>query len=164
MSTDKKYCPKCESWKKPEEFYQARKPGARTHPWCKQCASAYRKQWRKDRSEVARSLDKRYRKKRYGLVEGEFDSMFLAQKGVCLICGQPETRSNQHGTMTISIDHHHGTGRVRGLLCSACNTAIGLLQDDPKIIRRAAAYVQAFNSSHEDPHQLLLNLRSIGGF
>jgi len=39
------------------------------------------------------------------------------------------------------IDHDHVTGQVRGLLCGKCNSAIGLLQDDPEIIRAAAKYV-----------------------
>jgi Recombination endonuclease VII len=40
------------------------------------------------------------------------------------------------------IDHDHVTGTVRGVLCFTCNAALGQLQDDPAIIRRAAAYVE----------------------
>jgi UDP-N-acetyl-D-mannosaminuronic acid transferase (WecB/TagA/CpsF family) len=33
------------------------------------------------------------------------------------------------------------TGQVRGLLCGKCNSAIGLLGDDPEVIKAAARYV-----------------------
>lgn len=40
------------------------------------------------------------------------------------------------------VDHCHETGRVRGVLCFNCNSAIGKLGDDPDIVRRAAAYLE----------------------
>jgi hypothetical protein len=39
------------------------------------------------------------------------------------------------------VDHDHATGRVRGLLCAACNAALGLLQDNPRVILSAADYL-----------------------
>jgi hypothetical protein len=42
----------------------------------------------------------------------------------------------------VHIDHDHETGKVRGMLCFPCNAALGQLQDDPTIIRRAAEYVE----------------------
>ena len=59
----------------------------------------------------------------------------------CAICAAP-TGSNARKDR-LAVDHHHGTGRVRGLLCHRCNTAIGLLRDNAEIITRAAAYVVA---------------------
>nr|BFD85776.1 hypothetical protein StreXyl84_51770 [Streptomyces sp. Xyl84] len=40
------------------------------------------------------------------------------------------------------VDHCHGTGRVRGVLCSSCNAALGQFKDRPDVMRRAAAYVE----------------------
>jgi hypothetical protein len=45
--------------------------------------------------------------------------------------------------LPLAIDHCHERNLFRGLLCSACNCAIGLLKDDPKIIKNAARYVAA---------------------
>lgn len=76
---------------------------------------------------------------RYGITMQQYRTLWLRQNGVCAICGQPE-RSERNRLLT--IDHDHVSGHVRGLLCSHCNRAIGLLQDDPKVIRSAADYVQ----------------------
>ncbi|WP_309475787.1 endonuclease domain-containing protein [Streptomyces spongiicola] len=40
------------------------------------------------------------------------------------------------------VDHCPGTGRVRGVPCFNCNSAIGKLGDDPDTVRRAAAYLE----------------------
>lgn len=54
-----------------------------------------------------------------------------------MICNQPERQE-----ILLSVDHDHISGHVRGLLCRNCNSAIGLLRDDPELIRRAANYVE----------------------
>lgn len=52
-------------------------------------------------------------------------------KGPCDICG----REGQH------VDHDHLTGMHRGLLCRTCNVGLGYFRDDPRILRRASAYL-----------------------
>jgi hypothetical protein len=39
------------------------------------------------------------------------------------------------------IDHCHTTNRVRGILCEGCNTALGMLRDDVKVILALAEYL-----------------------
>lgn len=69
----------------------------------------------------------------------EYRALWLRQGGACAICKKPERTARNR---LLTIDHDHNTGHVRGLLCSQCNRAIGLLQDDPKVIAAAARYVQ----------------------
>lgn len=45
----------------------------------------------------------------------------------------------------LSIDHCHSTGKIRGFLCSNCNAGIGMLNDDPGIVRKALDYLLSFN-------------------
>jgi hypothetical protein len=80
----------------------------------------------------------------YGLTPEQYLSMFEAQKGLCAACGQPETAIDAR-TKTIAnlhVDHSHTTGEVRALLCRACNTAYGQLQEDPERIRLLLAYAE----------------------
>ena len=77
--------------------------------------------------------------RQHGLTPEMFDAMLSQQNGVCAICGAAS--SGRWGTL--AVDHDHETGRVRGLLCSRCNTAIGLFGDDPARMDEAAAYLRA---------------------
>lgn len=74
----------------------------------------------------------------YGITAAEYDAMAAAQDGCCAICsGEPLGRGNR-----LHIDHDHASGKIRGLLCTRCNTAIGHLQDSPDICRAAAEYLE----------------------
>ncbi|QNS09000.1 endonuclease VII domain-containing protein [Streptomyces xanthii] len=72
-------------------------------------------------------------KRNYNLTEAERDDMVASQMGVCVICLKAPA---------VHVDHCHETGRVRGVLCFNCNSAIGKLGDDPGTTRRAADYLE----------------------
>ncbi|WP_189986634.1 endonuclease VII domain-containing protein [Streptomyces capoamus] len=72
-------------------------------------------------------------KRTYGITEAERDAMVVAQRGLCAICLDAPPAH---------VDHCHRTGRVRGVLCFNCNSAIGKLRDDPDVGRRAVAYLE----------------------
>jgi hypothetical protein len=77
----------------------------------------------------------------YGIDEAEYERLFSEQNGVCAICHEPETAHSNGIIKKLSVDHCHESKEVRGLLCSRCNSAIGLLNDDPELLRRAAEYL-----------------------
>ena len=56
----------------------------------------------------------------------------------CAICGIHE----ENVYKSLAIDHDHTTGLVRGYLCNSCNRGIGLLKDDPKVLRNAIEYLE----------------------
>lgn len=41
----------------------------------------------------------------------------------------------------LAIDHCHTSGKVRGLLCSQCNTILGMAQDNPAVLQGLIAYL-----------------------
>jgi len=69
-------------------------------------------------------------KSKYGIDLEQYNEMLLKQKGLCAICGLPSVDRNQWGMKSLAVDHNHVTGEIRGLLCSKCNRAIGLLLVD----------------------------------
>lgn len=74
---------------------------------------------------------------------GVDEAWYAAQPQHCAICGaEPEGRR-------LAVDHDDETGQARGLLCGLCNKGIGLLQHDPQVLTRAAAYLAA-SSNTED--------------
>jgi hypothetical protein len=72
-----------------------------------------------------------------------YKQMFKEQNGLCAICGQtlPLLQNKKYNSL-LCVDHDHTTGKIRGLLCSNCNKAIGLLKDDVIIIESAANYLK----------------------
>ena len=75
------------------------------------------------------------RKKLYGITDEEYYSILLSRGGVCAICGS--TQNNR----SLAVDHDHETKRVRGLLCTRCNTTLGQFNDDPKMFQAAIDYL-----------------------
>lgn len=74
----------------------------------------------------------------YGLTPDDYQRMLVAQGGTCAVCNG----TNPSGRR-LAVDHDHGGGAVRGLLCLACNRGIGALSDDPARLRAAAEYLEA---------------------
>ena len=53
----------------------------------------------------------------------------------CEICGSTED---------LVYDHDHNTGQHRGVICTVCNKAIGLLGDDVDGVRAALDYLEYY--------------------
>lgn len=80
--------------------------------------------------------------RQYGIGPGDYQRMLDEQGGVCAICKRPPTVDGPQRAKRLHVDHCHATGLVRGLLCSRCNFGIGLFDDDPAQIERAALYLK----------------------
>ena len=95
--------------------------------------------WINEKKEHKRSQDRiRKLSKQYGITVEDYNRKLLAQNGVCRICHLPP-KSNRR----LVVDHNHTSGQVRGLLCSNCNTAIGLLWENVTSMKRAIAYLES---------------------
>lgn len=111
------------------------------HPYCRSCNSRKSLVWQRanpDRVKVLRARSAL--KNRNGLTEESYNALLAAQGNGCAICG-----TNVPGHVVdrrFDVDHDHNTGRIRGLLCQACNMGIGQLNDDPERLRAAARYLE----------------------
>lgn len=70
---------------------------------------------------------------RYGLTVEQVKEMERQQNGRCAICAAD--LGNYH------IDHNHKTGKVRGLLCHACNLKLPLVES-PDLLQAAINYLK----------------------
>lgn len=78
----------------------------------------------------------------FGISLDDYEAMLASQGGVCAICKRAETTVRRGVVVSLAVDHCHETGKVRGLLCQACNVMIGHGRNDPDCLRAAIAYLE----------------------
>lgn len=76
-------------------------------------------------------------KHEYGITLTEYNQMFADQNGLCSGCYTHQSQLKR----SLSVDHNHKTGKVRGLLCGNCNRGLGYLWDNAQVLRRLADYL-----------------------
>lgn len=160
-----KRCTKCGVEQPLDNFYKAQGTRDGLRGDCKLCfkarakeryplvrdkAIARAKQWRIDNIERHREVQRARRtrpevkardraghlKRKFGITLETYDELLTKQHGVYAICGR-----SPRDDISLHVDHEHGTGRVRGLLCFRCNNALGDFDDDPLRLLQALAYV-----------------------
>lgn len=117
--------------------------------------NAYMRSWNDKNRDKVRARNREYKKLKpsqyknsqllhaYGLTLEEYNTLLSSQNNGCAVCGKPETAKHQGGKVRdLAVDHCHTTGKVRGLLCTKCNTALGLLEDSQEIIMKLFHYVE----------------------
>jgi hypothetical protein len=76
----------------------------------------------------------------YGISKEEYLALIFNQKGKCAIC--KKIPKNKKG---LFLDHCHNSKKIRGLLCSNCNSGLGMFLDDVKLLRKAVKYLKKNN-------------------
>lgn len=71
----------------------------------------------------------------------EAGKRLMLTRNVCDICKRPETATRNGVVRLLNKDHDHETGEWRGLLCTRCNQAIGMFNDNVHIMRAAIDYL-----------------------
>lgn len=148
-----KKCSRCHVVKELSEFKTNKRNKDGHGSYCKKCGNLMTKDWKLRNSDKVKSARKTWyidhkqselsKAKaysllwRYGLTPEEYIEILVSQGGVCKICGNPPS-----GRFSLSVDHDHETGKVRGLLCGNCNFAIGLMRDNPALLRKSAQYLE----------------------
>jgi hypothetical protein len=77
--------------------------------------------------------------RKYGITLDEYNSLREQQSYKCALCGKHEDENHQG----LVVDHSHVTGKVRKLLCTSCNVGLGMFQDSPELLEKAAEYLRS---------------------
>lgn len=117
---DSKWCPQCDWFRPLSDFPRAPSAIGSAEGLANRCKTCTRLS-------------------QYGLTFAEHEKLRWDQNGLCAICGQPQRKGK---TDDLVIDHDHGTGTVRGLLCQPCNLGLGNFEDDIERMEHAIAYVK----------------------
>jgi Autographiviridae endonuclease VII len=113
-----KLCIKCNQSKDLKEFgIQSIKPDG-LNSYCKSCMQTYQLKYK------------------YNISSEQYEQMFADQEYRCKICEIEPTNA------VLFVDHCHDTGKIRGLICSPCNLALGHLKDSAWLCERAAKYLR----------------------
>lgn len=137
----RKTCSTCKVEKGVAEFFRDRHTADGYCYSCKSCMGVFHRRFLQARPTYAAAKMHKASLARFGMTPAEYQQILDWQNGVCCICGEPPT------TKRLAVDHDHQTGESRNLLCSACNTAIGLFREDPARLRAAADYIDAWKDT-----------------
>lgn len=127
-----KTCKKCLKEKPLEDFYKNKYSPDKRQAWCKSCHRTRWADYSADSDVKRRRYDKQAQR-RFGLRLGERVYLERAQDNKCLGCGLKKK---------LVVDHDHASGHVRGLLCANCNSALGLIEDNPVTLLNLWAYLK----------------------
>lgn len=102
---------------------------------CTECCTAAARERRNKEPELTKlNAFKRHIRVKYGISYETFLRLRAEQNNLCAICSGE--------LIDPHIDHCHESGRVRGILCFTCNTALGKFKDSIEILRSAISYLQ----------------------
>lgn len=132
-----KTCPKCKEKKPRKAFWKDKKAKDGLQHSCKVCHREQINLWIANNPKAAAVTAKRKNLKWFGWNLELYEAALLSQNGGCKLCGGV----NKSGR-SLAIDHHHVTGKFRGLLCYKCNVGLGMFDDSPSRLIAAAAYLK----------------------
>jgi hypothetical protein len=99
----------------------------------------YQKKYRENNPEFVRNSQI---KCKYGITLEQYNEMFIIQNGCCSICGRHQNEFKK----ALHVDHDHITGNVRGLLCTNCNTILGMAHDEVDLLKNVIDYIERYNN------------------
>lgn len=139
-----KRCSKCKTYKTLENFWKNPRYRDGFMGQCKSCRNEAKRQRRLDplvreeensrRRETRGSTRWEQIKSKYGLTRDDYNRILVSQGGLCRLCSQEMKYPH--------IDHCHITGKVRGILCSKCNTGLGKFNDSEELLGKAIEYLR----------------------
>ncbi len=117
------------------EEYNARK--RRQYHANREKATAATRRWQARNAAHLAAYARKRKLSTFGLTPEGYAELLARQNERCAICWRHQTEFSR----ALAVDHCHDTGKVRGLLCSGCNTGIGNLKEDVGVLQTAVAYL-----------------------
>lgn len=77
----------------------------------------------------------------YGLTLAQYFEQLESQSYRCAICKRHQVEFER----PLAVDHSHTTKQNRGLLCSPCNVTIGMVNENPEVLRDIMTYLSEYN-------------------
>lgn len=74
----------------------------------------------------------------YGITIEQAKRLLEKQGGVCALCDE----TLEIPSKVAHVDHCHRSGKVRGILCRQCNTALGKLGDSEESLKKTIIYLR----------------------
>jgi hypothetical protein len=140
LEPGQKRCVRCKKIKSLDDFHTHKKYSDGKQTTCIECKALLGEIRRREHPEKVRRVGLKHK---YGLSMEEYQQMLRDQNGVCAICKRPQNRTHPTaGIHELCVDHCHTTGAIRGLLCHDCNSALGLLHDDPERAKALLQYIE----------------------
>lgn len=93
-------------------------------------------------SEYIRKYGRKYNLKKFGLTIKDYNLLLEKQNNKCAICKCSSKEIKRH----LSVDHNHKTNQIRGLLCSQCNSILGLAKEKTIILYNCIVYLLKNNN------------------
>ena len=113
---------------------------------CRDCISSKNlsRYHEKTSTQIAhRKASYKHRLKSYGLTPEGYEGLLEKAGHVCEICKAPPLKGRY-----LSVDHCHTTGKVRGVLCNPCNSALGMLKENPDNLLAMLEYLKKDDELH----------------
>lgn len=158
---DPKQCHGCKRWFPLAEYSwrPSGHGGKKRRSRCKSCGCASAKQHRKNNPEQTREAKKRWNSanpervlrtakravwRRKGFDPDEIEKAIKKANNMCRICGlgKPDVK--------LCMDHCHTKNLFRGIICTKCNSGLGLFRDDKVTLINAIKYLEEFECKHKD--------------
>ena len=166
MTQETKECFKCKESKTLDSFSKNKRTKDGVAYYCKPCVSEYA-QANRDKNQDKPCVtcghpERAFRQtacsdcvrirdimSRYNITKEEATA--LKAQNHCDACGRSKEEAATE--RSFHVDHCHEGGHVRGLLCTYCNTALGMLLDDPIRIEKLKMYLNRAKYDEDNPRE-----------
>lgn len=122
---------------------------------CKECGRKRRAIWRRNNKEKEQLIERKQTLRKYGLTIEQYNNLFSNQIGCCAGCNRHQSVFSR----SLSVDHDHKTGKIRGLLCNDCNLALGKVQDSKLTLQNLLNYLNTHTPELADNNTNVVEIK-----